>query len=167
MIVDRRSLILTELESLLSGLDIELTTGRIAAGNFVRNRNELTTEKRPGIILLDADEVSDPRLPPVATGRGTAIPPGIMRMTPEIYVVLDDRKPANKNLGEDLSRARGVILTAILQDKTLRDITSDNGSIRYDGCVTDLARNRVMEGQMGISVTFTYPFIPSEITGTK
>jgi hypothetical protein len=49
-----------------------------------------------------------------------------------------------------------------LHDKTLLQITGSNGRITYDGCVTDLARNRVMKGQMGISLTFVYPFIPDE-----
>jgi len=167
MILDRRVLILNELETLLGGLTITLTTGAIAAGNFVHNRNELTKNKRPGIILLDADEVADPRVSQLQGGRDTAIPPRIMKMTPEIYVVLEDRKPDNKNVGTDLSIARAEIIKAVLLDKTLRDITGSNGSIVYDGCVTDLARNRVMEGQMGISFTFTYPFIPSEIAGQK
>lgn len=167
LIVDRRALILQELESLLAGLDIELSTGRIKAGNFVHNRNELTAGKRPGIILLDADEIGDPRVPVMSTGRSTGIAPRMMKMTPEIYVVLEDRKPRNENLGTDLSIARQAIITAIMLDKTLSDITGSNGQIVYDGCVTDLARNRVMEGQMGISVTFTYPFIPSEIAGQK
>lgn len=167
MIVDRRALILNELESLLSGLTIELSTGVIPAGNFVHNRNELTAGKRPGIILLDADEVADPRVPQVQGGRATAIAARIMKMTPEIYVVLDDRKPANKDVGPDLNIARAAIINAILLDKTLSDITGAHGSIVYDGCVSDLARNRVMEGQMGISFTFVYPFIPSEIAGQR
>jgi hypothetical protein len=165
MMIDRRVLILNELETLLSGLDIELTTGRIAAGNFARNRNELTTAKRPGILLLDGDEVADPRVPQMQGGRDTAVPPRIMKMTPEIYVVLEDRKPNNKGVGTDVSIARAAVVKAILLDKTLRDITGSNGGIVYDGCVTDLARNRVMEGQVGISFTFIYPFIPSEIAG--
>lgn len=162
--VDRRVLILQELESLLGGLDIELTTGRIPAGNFVRNRNELPAGMVPGIILLDADETSDPRYQRPNTGRDiNTVPPQIMRMTPEIYVVLDVRKPQNINVGEDLSIARASILKAILTDLTLFQICGSNGQITYDGVVTDLARNRVMQGQMGISITFTYPFIPGEM----
>lgn len=163
--VDRRVLILQELEALLGGLDIELSTGRIAAGNFVRNRNELTAEKRPGILLMDGDETPDPRVPPAPTGRDTAISARMMMMRPEIYVVLDTRKPQNKLLGEDLSIARSAIIVAVLKDKTLQQIVGSNGQIIYDGCVTDLARNRTMEGQIGIAFTFVYPFLPQEIAG--
>lgn len=163
--VDRRVLILQELESVLGGLDIELTTGRIPAGNFVRNRNELPADLVPGIILLDADEVADPRYQRPSTGRDIrTVPPQMMRMTPEIYVVLDVRKPQNKNVGEDLSVARAAILKAIITSETLNALVSGNGQITYDGCVTDLARNRTMQGQMGISITFSYPFLPGEMS---
>lgn len=162
--VDRRVLLLQELERLLSTLDIELTTGRIPAGNFVRNRNELPADLVPGIILLDGDETADPRYQRPAVGRDlTTVPPQMMKMTPEIYVVLDVRKPQNKNVGEDLSVARGAILKAIILDKTLYQICASNGQIIYDGCVTDLARNRTMQGQMGMSFTFSYPFVPGEL----
>src|SRR5581483_1906183 len=157
--------ILAELKQLLGSLTIEISTGTIPAGNFIRNRNELSEEKRLGIILMDANEVVNPRVPPANSGRDTAISVRLMRMTPEIYVVLDERKPQNKNTGEDLNAAKIAISRAILLDKTLRDIVGTNGHIVYDGCVTDLARNRVMEGQMGISFTFVYPWVPFEIVG--
>lgn len=162
--VDRRVLILQELERLLSTLDIELTTGRIPAGNFVRNRNELPADKVPGIILLDGDEKPDPRFKRPNIGRDLqTVPPQMMAMTPEIYVVLDVRKPQNKNVGEDLTVARSAILKAIILDRTLYQICDTNGQITYDGLVTDLARNRTMQGQMGMVFTFSYPFIPGEL----
>ena len=86
-----------------------------------------------------------------------------MRMTPEIYVVLDVRKPNNKNVGEDLNKARLAILGTILTDKTLWTMVGDNGQISYDGSVTDLARNRTMKGELGVSITFVYPLIPGEL----
>jgi hypothetical protein len=54
-------------------------------------------------------------------------------------------------------------LGKILNDKTLQRIVGDNGQISYDGCVTDLARNRTMQGQLGVSITFVYPLIPGEL----
>lgn len=159
--VDRRRLLLDRLEAILSSLTITLTTGTIPAGNFVRNRDELPEEKVPGIILLDADETRDPRYPSLQ-GRSERMGPGMMKMTPEIYVVLDVRKPQNKNVGEDLLTARGVILDAVAHDPTLQQITGSSGGIIYDGCYTDLARNRQMRGQMGLMVTFGYPFVPDE-----
>jgi len=95
----------------------------------------------------------------------TGIPPQLIDMTPEIYVVLDVRKPTNVNVGADLDLARLAILAVILPDETLQAIVGANGDIIYDGSVTDLARNRTMEGQLGLSVTFTYPLLPSEVIG--
>jgi hypothetical protein len=159
---DRRSLILARLRAILSGLTITLTDGSvIAAGNIVHNRDELPAEKVPGIVLLDADEVRDQRFPPLQ-GRSERSGPGMMKMTPEIYVVLDVRKPQNVNVGEDLNLARAAILNLVLHDALLQSYTGSGGSIVVDGCYTDLARNRQMKGQMGLSITFGYPFIPDE-----
>jgi hypothetical protein len=155
-------MILDRLTTILSGLSITLTDGSvIAAGNIVHNRDELPAEKVPGIVLLDADEVRDQRFPN-RDGRGTRPGPGMMRMTPEVYVVLDVRKPQNINVGEDLNLARAAILDLVLHDATLQQITGAGGTITLDGCYTDLARNRTMKGQMGLSITFAYPFIPDE-----
>ena len=161
IVADRRDMILARLETMVSGMVITLSTGTIPAGNFVRNRDELPGDKVPGIILLDADETKDPRFPS-NQGRSSRPGPGMMKMTPEIYVVLDVRKPQNKLVGEDLILARAAIMRAVLRDATLQAVTGPGGSIVYDGCYTDLARNRQMKGQMGLSFTFGYPFIPDE-----
>lgn len=160
-LVDRRALILARLEEILGTLAVTLTTGAIAPGNIVRNRDELPAELVPGIILLDADEVKDQRFPQ-NSGRGGPPGPGVMKMTPEIYVVLDVRKPKNKLVGEDLLTARAAIIALVMGDRDLQAITGSSGSITYDACITDLARNRTMRGQMGLSFTFGYPFVPGE-----
>ena len=169
---DRRQEVLARVFALLSGLNIPLLGGPVAgaapikAGNIVHNRNELPAELVPGIILLDADEIKDPRVQLPARGlieRG--VPPSIMKMTPEIYVVLDVRGPTVQNAGADLNTARLAILAAILPDKQLQSIVGTNGNILYDGCVTDFARNRTMKGQLGVSITFTYPLVPGEYVG--
>jgi hypothetical protein len=160
---DRRQEILTRLDTLLSGLTITLSTGAIPAGSFVHNRNELPKDLVPGIILLDADEVQDPRGIRLPDGRQLPMGIQLMKMTPEIYVVLDVRKPKNIDVGEDLNTARAAILAAIFIDAELRAICGSNGGITYDGCVTDLARNRTMQGQLGLSISFTYMLSPTEL----
>ena len=157
-------MILSRLMEILSAMTVTLTDGTaIKAGNIVHNRDELPAEKVPGIVLLDADETRDPRFPD-RDGRGSRPGPGMMKMTPEVYIVLEVRKGAqkNKNVGEDLNLARAEIIDLVLHDATLIAITGSGGSIVVDGCYTDLARNRQMKGQMGISITFDYPFIPDE-----
>jgi hypothetical protein len=168
---DRRQLVLDRLYALLGGLTIPLLGGpdgavTIKPGNIVQNRNELPKEKVPGIIILDADEVKDPRAQLATRGlTETRVPSSIMKMTPEIYVVLDVRGVTNKNGGADLNTARLAILAAVLPDEQLQKIVGANGNIVYDGCVTDYARNRTMKGQLGISITFTYPLIRNEYVG--
>jgi hypothetical protein len=164
-LLDRRQLILEQLDMLLGAMSITLSTGLVPSANYVHNRNELPAGKVPGIILLDADEFRDPHALQPPPGR--SLPPSmcLMRMTPEIYVVLDVRKGAqqNENVGEDLNAARIAILNTVINDTTLRRICGSNGQITYDSTVTDLARNRTMQGQMGISITFIYPFLPGEL----
>ncbi len=160
-VFDRRDAILARLEEILKAATITISNGTIPAGNYVRNRNQLPKELVPGVIQLDADETRDPRFPS-NQGRGGPPGPGMMRMTPEVYVVLDQRKPNNLNVGPDLNLARAEIIRLVYRDTTLQKLTGDSGTIQYDGCVTDLARNRVMEGQMGLSITFVYPFVPGE-----
>lgn len=171
---DRREQILERLAAILSGLTITLSATNAAnqlpvtipAGNFVQNRNELPSTKIPGIILCDGDEANDPRVVRKARGQTeTGIPPQLIKMTPEIYVVLDERKPNNVNVGADLNIARLAIMAAIFPDQTLQAIVGGNGDIMYEAGITDLARNRVMQGQMGLSLSFLYPLLPSEYVG--
>jgi hypothetical protein len=170
-ILDRREQVLDRLFTLLSELNIPLLGGpngstSIPPEHVVRNRNELPADMVPGIILLDADELRDLRQTLPTRGlKETQVPSQVMRMTPEIYVVLDVRGIMNQNVGQDLNTARRAILAAILPDQTLQDIVGPNGNITLDACVTDLARNRTMKGQLGISITFTYPLIRNEYVG--
>lgn len=165
---DRRQEILDRLWAIFESFTFDLAGGpngaiSIRLGNAVRNRSELQADKLPGIILLDADEVKDPRTLKAAPGMQQArMPAQLMRMTPEIYVVLDTRPIGNMNVGKDLNAVRLAILNAIMADAQLQTIVGPNGDIVYDGCVTDLARNRTMKGQLGISVTFCYPLIVAE-----
>ena len=115
---DRRQLVIDRLIALLGGLTIPLLGGpsatedfAIVPGNIVHNRNELPKDKVPGIIILDADEIKDPRAQLPTRGlTETRVPSNIMKMTPEIYVVLDTRGINNENMGEDLNTARLTIL---------------------------------------------------------
>lgn len=165
---DRRQEVLDRLFELLGNMTVDLAGGpngtvQIVPGNIVRNRNELQQDKVPGIIILDADEVKDQRTLKEAPGGGQQqrMPAQLMKMTPEIYVVLDVRPVGNLNVGKDLNTARMAILAKVFTDEQLWGIIGANGNITYDGCVTDLARNRTMKGQMGMSLTFTYPLLMS------
>lgn len=168
---DRRELIIEQLLNDLGNLTVPLLGGpngpsAIVPGHIVHNRNELDEDLVPGIILLDADEVRSTTQTMRERGlQESKVPIQVMRMTPEIYVVLDPRGNVNLNVGADLNTARLAILGAVLVDTKLQQIVGANGNIIYDGCVTDLARNRAMRGQLGISITFQYPLLPKEYVG--
>ena len=44
-----------------------------------------------------------------------------------------------------------------------QSLVGTNGDIRYEGCATALARGRMMEGEMGLSFTFTYVLRPDAL----
>lgn len=118
-----------------------------------RNRDEISDRHKPAIIIMDADEAAVEGAPM----RSGAASPQIISMTPEIYILLSS-EPAT--VGTQLNAIQSALLSAILNDETLRTITGTNGSIRYEGCATGLSRGRSMEGEMGVSLTFQYPFKP-------
>lgn len=145
-------------EAILARLKVVLET--ISGLQVFRNRGELTEDKRPGIMLFDGDELADER----AFDRGRlAKAPNRVKLTPQVYLLLQQRKPDNFEVGSDISNWRILILKAVLLDTSLQTIVGSVGEIHYDGCVTDLGRGRAMDGELGLQFTFTYPLIPSEL----
>ncbi len=122
-----------------------------------RNKANIPEDQRPAFICLDADETADDR----DQGRGRpSATINLVGMTPEIFILLGDRP---ENVGTEINALRAVIIKAILEDATLEAIMGRNGGVRYEGCATGLATGRTMEGEMGLSFTFTYIFKPSEL----
>lgn len=121
-----------------------------------RNKWPITDVDRPAILILDGDEgadTDDPRNRPTNAYR-------IVDMTPEIYVMLGGTP---EDVGGDLNLIRARFVKAVLTDATLRELTLDDRGIRYEGCVTDLAEGRTMEGSMGLNFTFTYVLKASDL----
>ena len=145
---DRRELILTRLLEIAKGID------GIAAA--FRNRDEISEKQRPAIVILDADEAADDADPAARPSRS----PRRVAMTPEIYILLGSRP---EDLGSVINRLRARLVSAVLTDAPLVSIVGSNGDIRYEGCATALARGRSMEGEMGISFSFTYVLRPEEL----
>ncbi len=136
-------------EQILSAI-FEVLQGVTGFESCVRNRDQLPNEKRPALILLDGDEEARRD----ADGRGrVGSSPNRVTMKPEIYIVFDTRKPRNENLGEDLNAARASVLKALIEAPSIAVLCE---SIFYGGCITDLAKGRVMEGQVGLAIEFTY-----------
>ena len=146
--IDRRELILSRLLDIAS-----VTEGVVAA---FRNKDEISEKQRPAIVILDADEAADDTDP----GSRPARSPRRVAMTPEIYILLG-AKP--EELGSVINLLRARFVKSVLGDSQLGSIVGTNGDIRYEGCATALARGRSMEGEMGVSFSFTYVLRPEEL----
>lgn len=123
----------------------------------VRNRDQLPADKRPALILLDGDE--EARRDADARGRA-AYSDNRVILKPEVYIVLETRKPKNENLGQDLNAFRALVLKALLTTSAITDLCSN---VFYAGSITDLAKERIMEGQVGIAIEYTYLLKPNEL----
>jgi hypothetical protein len=127
--------------------------GIATAGRNIANVDDILT---PAIQILDADETAsdnDPSARPSISSRRVG-------MNPEIYIVLGG-KP--EDVGPELNAFRAAFLKAVMTDAQLLALLGTNGSIRYEGCATSLSRGRNMEGEMGVSLTFTYILRPQDL----
>jgi hypothetical protein len=131
-----------------------------ATGDYTlvaRNKANIPEEQRPACIILDADETADDS----DQGRGRpSATVNLIGMSPEIYILLGDLP---ENVGSEINALRIKLVKAILTDTTLDSIMGRNGGVRYEGCATGLASGRTIEGEMGLSFTFTYVLKPSEL----
>ena len=121
-----------------------------------RNKDEISDKARPAIVILDADETADDADPSHRPARS----PRRVAMTPEIYLLLG-AKP--EHVGPEINALRAKFIKAVLTDSELLALVGSNGDIRYEGCATSLARGRNMEGEMGISFSFSYVLRPEEL----
>ena len=159
MPTDRREAILERLFTILQGID--------GANSVTRNRDQLPEDKHPAIALLDGDE--EARAETEHRGR-LGKSPNRVTMKPEIYVVLEQQKPLNTTVGQELNAFRVAILGAVLNDTTLIGdqrasfgLIGSNGELFHAGCVTDLGKDRTMDGQMLIQLHITYTLNPAEL----
>ena len=123
-----------------------------------RNKDEISDRQRPCIVILDADEAADDGDPSGMARRPNA--PRRVAMTPELYIMLG-AKP--EHIGTELNVFRAAIIKVVLTDAILAELVGTNGDVRYEGCATALARGRMMEGEMGLSFTFTYLLRPDAL----
>jgi hypothetical protein len=153
---DRREEILVRLETVV--LPSVVMSPSIA--HVARNAVGIPDEKRPAIILLDADETGilqhkhpDPRV---------GMAPQLVTMAPEIFYLAGDL-PENQVPGTHLNLAKCRIMDAIVSDVGLREICGRNGYIGFGGMETDMKTGSTVAGEALLHPVFTYPFIPSEL----
>jgi hypothetical protein len=154
--VDKREAILERIAQIT-------TATKTAAGivTAVRNRGLMSNEKRPACVLLDGDEKPAIFLPNNRTDSRSASRPAIMRMSPELYVLMDEARPVNDQIGQLLNAKRIALSLAIVTDEALKTLLGPNGGIVYNGCVTDLKSGSALTGQMRLDFIYTYVFDPT------
>lgn len=149
---DRREEILVRLEELMA-------EEYISARTVARNRALLKQDVRPAIAILDGDEVA--RLTGDGFGRGqhgrVGMTAQLMTMTPQIFYILDSRKPLNEGVGPDVNAFRITIATTIARDPQLRAILGSNGSVAYMRMTSDLKSGSRLDGEVQLDFAFTYP----------
>lgn len=153
-VTDRRESILDRL------FEVLLTVEGVV--DAFRNRAELETDKRPCVVLLDADEeVSVKQLSDARGNRGISV--SMITLRPQIFVLLQDQKPKNLTVGQDLNMFRARIIKKIWEDAELKALITANGIIEYGGCLTDLQTGGTVQGEMQLRVYFSYPLKLSEL----
>lgn len=148
--MDKREQILTRLHDLLKDVDgVKLV---------LRNSVEVPESQVPALVVLDGDEVpmDDGSF---GKGRGPRTPI-IMRMMPEIYVLLI-REP--DEVGPSMNEMRARIIDAVCNDAQLASLTH-NGDIRYEGMQTALALGRSLTGEAGLAFGMAYVMYPGTLS---
>ena len=138
-----------------------------------RNRADYTDDNLPAIILLDGAETM---LSPIVPQKSVLMPPALMRLRPEIFVILPKRDDVTNAtvdgvpapVGPELSFWRDAVLSALINDaalvgdggRTSGGLLTTSGQIVYQGCSTDMASGRTLWGQLQVFIDFHYVWVP-------
>lgn len=143
-----------------------LALGETVTGfkTILRNEGLNDDGKKDCFVLLDGDEVLD--LAPPSRGRGPVLmSTHLMRMTPQLFVLLKEARPQQvtngKNVGEILNEYRDALINAIATDTQLATLLGSNGKVVYNGCETDLKSGSTLSGTMRMDFAFTIPLTPN------
>lgn len=143
-------------EQILSRL-VEIAEGLPGVAAVYRNRSKADDDKKPAVVILDADEAVASG--PAGTSRASS-PASIVEMTPQVFIHVAG---SGSSAGPAVNEWRAAWLKAVLTDAGLRALVGSNGSIRYVGLATAFGWGRSMDGELGIEIAFAYPLIPSEL----
>lgn len=157
MATDKRELILVRLQGVLGGI------AGLAPAQVFRDRGEFDEEKAtfPIAVLLDGTER---KLSEGRDGRGDAVLPMIMELSPQIFLILKP-KVLNKasEYGPEISGWRVKMLKAIFFDSALLALLGSNGGVDYRGMDTDMQTGQNMEGQLRFNFAFRYVLNPNDL----
>lgn len=128
----------------------------VAPDCVFRNQVDIPPDKRPALVILDADETADES----AYDRGRP-PHGPVKMVmqPEIFLLLE---ASAERVGGTLNIFRRKLLRMILHDASLIALCNE-GDIRYLGMQTGLGVGRSMEGESRFDIEFRYILRPTKL----
>ena len=167
MTINRRELILARLqERMMSVPGVAEVDG---VKSVFRNRGAVPDELRPAIVVLDGREV----LVTTISQQHREMPPAIMRVLPQIWVLVRARDNVNNDtldnqsapIGEELSAWQVKVQGAIYGDEVLLGLLGDSGGIDWQGLDTDLEAAAEMTGELLLNFGFRYYFNPAEVIG--
>jgi hypothetical protein len=144
-------------ENILSRL-VELAAAVPGINSGLRNKTNPSDQEIPAIVIFDADETADEDDPgkesrPADAPRRVVLDPGIEIMA----------GAASQDIGTVLNGFKAAFWKSIVTDATLLGYVKDRRGIRYNGCSTDLALGRSMEGNMSLHIAFTYALRASDL----
>jgi hypothetical protein len=153
-----REQILAQIAALLEGVS--------GLAGFYRDRGDFQEFQLPAVLLLDGSEELVSEILPRKT---VYMPPAIMRLQPEIFVLLKRRDDASNltvndgvaaPIGPEISFWRDLVLSTLINDSVLAGLLTTTGQIVYRGCQTDMATGRTLYGELQLFVDFHYVWEP-------
>lgn len=166
--IGTREQILDRIVAVLGGVSGVVT----AARNRADLADTVDSDKFPAIIVLDG---SEDMVQQIAPNKSVRMPPAIMCLKPEIFVILPQRDDATNltldgvpaPIGPELTLWRDLCLSALINDAILvgtgrqdGGLLTTSGQMVYRGCSTDMATGRTLWGQVQLFVDFYYVWIP-------
>lgn len=126
--------------------------------SVVRNNSDFSTTPRPVVVILDGDESSKDG----EVQNRPANKPRRITMTPTI-VILKSGPPST--VGTDANALRAQLIKAIFTDATLLGFVLDGNDrgIEYHGCSPNFTQGEVIEGDVSLNISFTYPLRIEEL----
>lgn len=135
-----------------------------------RNRGELQRGDLPAAILLDGrEELLDRNA--LITLKSRQMPPALMVLQPQIFVVLAPRDTVENlvldnvsaPIGPEISAFRAQVIDRVTNDPTLMTILGPVSQIVYLGCETDMQTGSAIAGEIQFRFEFIYVFTPPSI----
>lgn len=154
---DRRELILLRLVAIL---EIVKASTPPTIKTVDRNKDYRKDIDRPALILLDGDEVAESTVER-SRGRATGMVPQIMRMSPQVFILMNEQRPGNVEIGPETNAIRMKIINAVASDAELVALYGANGSIVLNATTTDMKSGGDVSGSMLLDFRINYPLIPN------